>query len=46
MKKCIALMVIGLLISGCSWNNLRKFIDDMEWERDDQTISIVLPVLR
>ncbi|MEW6348405.1 MAG: hypothetical protein AB1646_05050 [Thermodesulfobacteriota bacterium] len=46
MKKCIALMAICLLISGCSWNSLRKFIDQMDWERDDQTIRAVYPVLK
>jgi hypothetical protein len=41
MKKWLLLVLVIVLMSGCSWRKAWEWIDKMEWERDDQTISIV-----
>jgi hypothetical protein len=41
MKKLLLAALVMLLLSGCSINKIWKWIDEMEWERDDQTIRIV-----
>jgi uncharacterized protein YcfL len=40
MKKWILVMLACLILSGCSIKEIRKWFDEMEWERDDQTVSI------
>jgi hypothetical protein len=41
MRKWIALLLLLLLLSGCSTRSFWKWIDEMDWERTDQTVSIV-----
>jgi hypothetical protein len=41
MKKWVLMVIAVLIMSGCSWNKMWKWIDEMEWEREDQTIRIV-----
>jgi uncharacterized protein YjcR len=41
MKKLFLVVLATLILSGCSWNKVKKWIDEMEWERDDQTVRIV-----
>jgi hypothetical protein len=41
MKKWIALALLVLLLSGCSFSRVWKFFDEMDYERDDKTIQIV-----
>jgi hypothetical protein len=43
MKRLMLVLTLlaALLLSGCSWNKVMKWIDQMDWERDDQTIRIV-----
>ncbi len=43
MKKWVSILILCLLLSGCSWTNFRKMIDDMDWERDDQTVQVFDP---
>ncbi len=37
MKKWLLVALTLAMLSGCSWNKVWKWIDEMEWERDDQT---------
>ncbi len=41
MKKWLAIALALLMLSGCSFNTIKKWIDKMDWERDDETIRIV-----
>ncbi len=41
MKKLAFVALICLLFSGCSLSKAWKWFDEMEWERDDQTIKII-----
>ena len=41
VKKWMLVIVLFLLLSGCSWTKVMKWFDDMELERDDQTIRII-----
>ncbi|MBI5250920.1 MAG: hypothetical protein HY912_15640 [Desulfomonile tiedjei] len=41
MKKWLVISVALLMLSGCSFKKAWKWIDEMDWERDDQTISVV-----
>lgn len=41
MRKWLIVVVACVLISGCSFNRAWKWIENMDWERDDQTIRIV-----
>ncbi|MBI5572453.1 MAG: membrane lipoprotein lipid attachment site-containing protein [Desulfomonile tiedjei] len=41
MKKLLLAALVMFLLSGCSINKIWKWVDEMEWERDDQTIRIV-----
>jgi uncharacterized protein YcfL len=41
MRKWLLMVVATLLITGCSFDRVQKWLDNMEWERDDQTINIV-----
>jgi uncharacterized protein YcfL len=41
MKKWLLVALTLLLVSGCSWSKVWKWIDEMDWERDDQTVRIV-----
>jgi hypothetical protein len=40
MKRLLLAMLVLLFLSGCSVNSLWKWIDEMEWEREDQTIRV------
>jgi hypothetical protein len=41
MKKLFLIMLAALLLSGCSMGKVMKWINEMDWERDDQTIQVV-----
>jgi uncharacterized lipoprotein len=41
MKKWLLLAIVVTLLSGCSWRSVMKWIDSMEWERDDEIIRVV-----
>jgi hypothetical protein len=43
MKRVVLVFTLlaVLLLSSCSWNKVMKWIDQVDWERDDQTIRIV-----
>ncbi len=46
MKKLLLMILVTLMLSGCSWHKVKKWIDEMEWERDDQTVRVVDIFLR
>jgi hypothetical protein len=41
MKKLLLVALAVLFLSGCSVSQAWKWIDEMDWEREDQTIRIV-----
>ncbi|MGB6064460.1 MAG: lipoprotein [Desulfomonilaceae bacterium] len=41
MKKWLLVALTLVLLSSCSWSKLLQRINDMDWERDDQTVRIV-----
>jgi uncharacterized protein YcfL len=41
MKKWLLVALTLLLLSGCSLTKFWKWVDEMEWERDDQTIKVI-----
>ena len=41
MKKWLLIALTLVILSGCSWNKAWKWFDEMEFERDDQTVRIV-----
>lgn len=43
MKRVVLVLTLlaTLFLSSCSWNSVIKWFDQMDWERDDQTIRIV-----
>ena len=46
MKKWVVLVLFTVLISGCSWQKVKKFFEEAEWERSDRTIRVVDMILR
>lgn len=46
MKKWIAIVLVLMSLSGCSWQKTMKWLDELNWERDDETIRIVDIFLR
>ena len=41
MKKWVILVLMMAVLSGCSWKKAVKWFDEMEWERDDRTVTVV-----
>ena len=41
MKKWLLVALAALLIAGCSLSKFWKWVDEMDWERDDQTIRVI-----
>ena len=41
MRKLILIALVTLFLSGCSLSRAWKWFDEMEWERDDQTVKII-----
>lgn len=41
MKKLLVVALATLILSGCSLNKIKKWIDEMEYEREDETVRIV-----
>lgn len=41
MKKWLILALALLLLSGCSFKQVWKWFDQMDWEPDDKTIRVV-----
>jgi len=41
MKKWIAIIFVLMFLSGCSWQKAMKWFDDLQWERENETIRIV-----
>lgn len=35
-----------VMLSGCSVNKVWKWIDEMDWERDDRTIRVIDFIVR
>lgn len=46
MRKLLLVALTVLLLSGCSFHNVWKWLDQADWERDDQTIRVVDFLLR
>jgi len=46
MKKWLAVALTLLFLSGCSLSKFWKWMDEMEWERDDETVKIVRFLLK
>lgn len=46
MKKWVVLVLVAALVSGCSWQKVKKWLDEAEWEREDRTIRIIDLVVR
>ncbi len=46
MRKWLVVALMLLMLSGCSWDKVKKWFDETEWERSDQTIRIVDYLLR
>lgn len=46
MKKWLLVTLAVLLISGCSLSKFWKWVDEMEWEREDQTIKVMRILIR
>ena len=40
MKKWLLVFLTLVMLSGCSWTRSGKWIDEMDWERDDQTVRM------
>lgn len=41
MKKWLAVALLLLFLSGCSFSKVWKWMDEMDWEREDETVKIV-----
>jgi uncharacterized lipoprotein len=41
MKKLLAAALIVCFLSGCSLHKAWKWFEELEWERDDQTIRTI-----
>ncbi len=41
MRKLLLIALVTLFLSGCSLSRAWKWFDEMEWERDDQTVKII-----
>ncbi|MEJ2716231.1 MAG: hypothetical protein P8182_03700 [Deltaproteobacteria bacterium] len=41
VKKWMVILIVFLLLSGCSWNKVIKWFDEMEVERNDETIRVI-----
>ncbi|MDQ7782387.1 MAG: hypothetical protein RDU20_05900 [Desulfomonilaceae bacterium] len=46
MKKWLLIALTLLLMSGCSLTKMWRWIDEMDWERDDQTIRVMRILIR
>ena len=46
VKKWMLVIALFLLLSGCSWTKVMKWFDEMEVERNDQTIRIIDLLIR
>jgi len=46
MKKWLLVALILLLVSGCSFSKVWKWIDEMDWEPDDKTIKVIQILIR
>jgi hypothetical protein len=40
MKRWILVALLVISLSGCSWDKVIKWIDEMDWERDDQIVHV------
>lgn len=41
MKKWLILVLTLMFLSGCAFDKVWKWIDEMDFERDDQTIKVM-----
>lgn len=41
MKKWLIIALCTLLLTGCSWNKILRWFENLEFEREDQTVRIV-----
>jgi hypothetical protein len=46
MKKWLIALIVLVTLSGCSFSKAWKWFEELEWERDDQTVRIVEFLLR
>ncbi|MGC8602672.1 MAG: hypothetical protein ACP5VS_03165 [Desulfomonilaceae bacterium] len=46
MKKWLLVIVVTFLVASCSFERAVKWIEDIDWERDDQTIKMSHILLR
>ncbi|MEW6110764.1 MAG: hypothetical protein AB1664_01430 [Thermodesulfobacteriota bacterium] len=41
MKRWILAALVLVALGGCSWQKAVKWLDELDWERDDKTIRII-----
>jgi len=41
MRKWLVVALTVVMLSGCSWDKVKKWLDETEFERSDKTIRIV-----
>jgi hypothetical protein len=46
MKKWVVIVLLAVLLSGCSWQKVKKFFDETDWERSDRTIRVMDLIVR
>jgi hypothetical protein len=46
VKKFLVVALLVMLLTGCSFQKVWKWLDEMEWEREDQTVKVVDFILR
>lgn len=45
-KKWIVILLLLAALTGCSWQDVKKYLDKADWEPSDRTIGIVDLIIR